>query len=61
MIVHDEDKMRRGEPCTAFYRVGTRTRPLEDVVSFHCIPRERRASPTFTTTMEWNPALGIDT
>ena len=61
VIVHDEDKMTRGEPCTALYRVGTRTRPLEEVVSFHCIPRERTVVPSFTTTLSSNPALGIDT
>ena len=61
VIVHDEDKMTRGEPCTAFYRVGTRARPLEEVVSFHCIPHERRVVPSFTTTVSANPAGGIDT
>ena len=61
VVVHDEDKMTRGEPCTAFYRVGTRTRPLEEVVSFHCIPRERKVVPGFTITVNSNAALGIDT
>ena len=60
VIVHDDDRMMRGGPCTALYRVGTRTRPLEEVVSFHCIPRERKASPTFTTTIEWNPVFDMD-
>src|SRR5450631_2718885 len=41
VIVHDEDKMTRGEPCTALYRVRPGTRPLEEVVSFQCIPHER--------------------
>src|SRR5579862_1635685 len=48
VIVHDEDKMMRGEPCTALYRVGTPTRPLEEVVSFHCIPHERKVVLSFT-------------
>jgi hypothetical protein len=61
VIVHDEDNMTRGEPCTALYRVGTRTRPLEEVVSFHCIPHERKVVPGFTTAVNSNPALGIDT
>src|ERR1019366_3757746 len=61
VIVHDEDKMTRGEPCTAFYRVGMRARPLEEVVSFHCIPHARRIVPSFTTTVSANPAGGIDT
>jgi hypothetical protein len=60
VIVHDEDKMARGEPCTAFYRVGTRNSPLEEVVSFHCIPHERKVVPSFTTTVILNPPLRID-
>ena len=58
VIVHDEDKMTRGEPCTAFYCVGTSARPLEEVVSFHYIPHERRVVPSFTTTVSSNPAGG---
>jgi hypothetical protein len=61
VIVHDEDKMVRGEPCTALYRLGTRTRPLDEVVSFHCIPRERKVVPSFTVTVSSDPVLGIDT
>ena len=61
VIVHDEDKMAAGAPCTAFYRVGPRNRPLEEVVSFHCIPRERKAVPSFTTTVISKPAFRIDT
>lgn len=61
VIVHDEDKMTRGEPCTALYRVGARTRPLEEVVSFHCIPRERKVVSRFTTTVSSDPVLGMDT
>jgi hypothetical protein len=60
LIVHDDDKMARGEPCTTFYRVGARRRPLEAVVSFHCIPHERKAVPSFTTTVILNPPLRID-
>jgi hypothetical protein len=61
VIVHDRGKMVRGEPCTALYRVGGRTRPLEEVVSFHCMPHERRVASSFRTTLSLNPALGIDT
>src|SRR4029078_6303378 len=51
VIVHDDDKMAGGAPCTALYRVAPRNRPLEEVVAFHCIPRERKAVPGFTTTV----------
>ena len=52
--------MTRDEPCTALYLVGQRTRPLEEVVSFHCIPRERRVVPSFSIAVSSDPALGID-
>ena len=62
VIVHDEDKMARGEPCTALYRVvGTPAHPLEEVVSFHCIPRPRTVVSRFTSLVSSNPATGVDT
>jgi hypothetical protein len=60
LIVHDEDKMARGEPCTALYRMGTQTRSTDAVVAFHCIPHDRRVVPGFTTTVMTNPAGNID-
>ena len=61
VIVHDSGKMVRGEPCTALYRIGGRTGPLEEVVSFHCVLHERRVASSFTTTLSMNPVLGTDT
>ena|SRR5689334_119461 len=61
VVVHDEDKMARGEPCTTFYRVGAAEERLNEVVSFHCIPRERRVVRSFTMTVSSDPALGADT
>jgi len=61
VIVHDEGRMASGAPCTAFHRVGPQDRPMEEVVAFHCIPRERKAVPSFTTTVISKPALRIDT
>ena len=60
VIMHDEVKMTWGEPCTTLYRVGTRTRPLEEVVSFHCIPHERTVVPSFRSTVRSAPGFGID-
>ena len=47
-IVHDEDKMARGGPCTTFYCVDTAGR-LMDAVSFHCRPVARE--PVASTTL----------
>ena len=58
VVVHDEDKMMRDEPCTTFYRVGA-TEKAEAVVSFHCIPKPRApvTAPTLTTI----PTGGVTT
>jgi hypothetical protein len=40
MIVHDSAKMARGEPCTTFYRFKPGVGPQEELVSFHCRPRQ---------------------
>jgi urease beta subunit len=46
LIVHDSDKMARGEACTTFYRFKPGTGPTDEIVSFHC----RRARPTRAET-----------
>jgi hypothetical protein len=47
LIVHDDARMARGEPCTTFYRFDAAKGPGEELVSFHCKPR--RAAPVSTT------------
>jgi hypothetical protein len=60
LIVHDDAKMERGEPCTTFYRFDRMKGPQEAVLSFHCTPANRRVADrlTFTKT-ETIPAIGI--
>jgi hypothetical protein len=42
LIVHDEDKMAKGEDCTYVY-----DRSGKLIVSFHCTPIERRKAERF--------------
>jgi hypothetical protein len=50
IVVHDETKMARGEPCTTFYRLHPNA-AAEAALSFHCIPRQRTlASETTIVT-----------
>jgi hypothetical protein len=51
MIVHDSNKMARGEACTTFYRFKPGVGPQEEIVSFHCRPRQATLveETTFTT------------
>lgn len=53
LIIHDEAKMRRGEPCTTFYRYDPENGKRKEVLSFHCIPTPRGAvaRPTITTAL----------
>jgi hypothetical protein len=50
LIVHDDARMERGEPCTSFYRFDRDKGPQEEVVSFHCMPVERKIADRFTVT-----------
>lgn len=50
LIVHDDEKMARGEPCTTFYRFDKQRGPQEEVVSFHCTPAYRKVVDTLTLT-----------
>ena len=61
LVVHDDARMARGEPCTSFYRVETPTGRQEEAVSFHCVPHERQVVETFITTVNWDAALGMYT
>jgi hypothetical protein len=49
LIVHDNARMARGEPCTTFYRFDT-AGPKEELVSFHCTPKKTGAAATTTFT-----------
>jgi hypothetical protein len=42
LFVHDEEKMAKGEDCTAVYDNRGKL-----VVSFHCVPVERRQANSF--------------
>jgi hypothetical protein len=46
LIVHDDAKMARGEACTTFYRFDPGRGPREELVSFHCTPRQAASVDT---------------
>jgi hypothetical protein len=50
LIIHDNDKMARGEACTTFYRFEPGKGPKEELVSFHCRPES--AAKVAQTTFE---------
>ena len=60
LVVHDDARMERGEPCTTFYRFDPATGPKEEVVSFHCTPANRKlADKTTFTQSEKLASVGI--
>ncbi len=40
LVVHDDEKMARGEACTSIYRFDRDRGPQELVYAFHCIPSQ---------------------
>ncbi len=54
LIVHDEELMARGEPCTYIYQ-GDRVNPAKLVIAFHCIPVERDKAEGFKVTLSHHP------
>lgn len=55
LIVHDNDKMSRGQACTTFYRFEPGKGPKEELVSFHCRPDVRAAVAETTFTYVTSP------
>ncbi len=61
LIVHDDAKMARGEPCTSFYRFDPVKGPQEEVLSFHCTPANRKVVDKLTLTqIKTIASLGIN-
>ena len=58
VIIHDDQKMAQGEPCTYVY---TRENGQQGklVVSFHCIPVQREATDHFTVVVGYDPATRL--
>jgi hypothetical protein len=55
MIVHDDQKMERGEACTTFYRFDPSRGPREELVSFHCTPVQRTVASETTLKVKNGP------
>lgn len=51
LIVHDDDKMARGGPCTSFFCFDTE-QGWSEVVSFHCRPIKRDIADKTMLTIE---------
>lgn len=59
LIVHDDAKMAKGEPCTTIYRFDPKTGPKEQVVAFMCLPKRVSSGDTTTIAVTTDPYFGI--
>ena len=59
LIVHDDAKMAKGEPCTTIYRFDPKSGPKEQVVAFMCLPKRTAAPDTVTLSVSTDPVLGL--
>jgi hypothetical protein len=50
VIMHDDNKMMAGRPCTSVYRFDGKNGRQEEIVSFMCRPVQRSAVAEFTAT-----------
>lgn len=55
MILHDDEKMAKGQPCTTIYRFDTERGPAEELASFHCKPVQRNVAELTTLTLAGGP------
>jgi len=55
LIVHDDEKMGRGEACTTFYRFEPGKGPREAIISFHCQPKSKAVVAQTTLNIVGTP------
>lgn len=59
LVVHDDVKMAKGEPCTTIYRFDPKAGPKEQIIAFMCVPEKVLAKDTTTLAVVTDPVLGI--
>ena len=59
LFTHDSAKMARGEPCTSVRLMEPGRGPIEEIASFHCIPRRGKMTDHFTLTTRPNVRDGF--
>ena len=59
LFTHDAAKMARGEACTSVRLIEPGTGPIEEIASFHCIPRPGHMTTHFILTTRPNVRDGF--
>ena len=60
LIVHDDERMARGEPCTSIYRFDRKRGPQAVEVEFTCEPHQRAVCDRTTLAIRRNAASGFN-
>ncbi len=60
LIVHDDARMEKGEPCTSIYRFDPAKGPQQLVLEFVCQPQQRTVCERTTFTVERDSVLGLN-
>lgn len=61
LVVHDDARMARGEPCTTIYRFDPVKGPQARELEFMCRPAMRSVCEKTTVSVGYDPALGVRT
>src|SRR5262245_25877041 len=59
LIVHDDERMARGEPCTSIYRFDPARGPKKVEVEFMCQPHQRAVCDKTTLSLRRSAATGF--
>jgi hypothetical protein len=60
LVVHDDARMAKGEPCTSIYRFDPARGPKELEIEFMCQPHQRALCDKTTFSVRRDAALGIN-
>lgn len=59
LVVHDDARMAKGEPCTTIYRFDRTKGPQAAEVEFMCKPAQRAACDKTTVSVDYDSTLGV--
>ncbi len=60
LVVHDDARMERGEPCTSIYRFDPAKGPQALELEFVCQPEQSPVCERTTFTVQRDPVLGVN-
>jgi hypothetical protein len=59
LVVHDDERMAKGEPCTSIYVFDKETGPKSLEVEFMCVPKQKALTDKTTFQVRRHPGIEI--